>query len=145
MERLSRYHAEIYAALRVVAGVLFACHGAQKTLGWLGGFAGEPGATAPLQSLVGAAGIIELVGGLLIAIGLLTRPVAFLCSGQMAVAYFMAHAPKGFWPVQNEGELAVVYAFLFLFVSAHGAGAYSVDSARAHARTPALPLDPRPV
>jgi putative oxidoreductase len=146
MERLMGRHSEgTYAVLRIVAGLLFACHGAQKLFGWLGGFAGQPEATAPLVSLMGLAGVLELFGGLLIAIGLFTRPMAFLCSGQMAVAYFMAHAPRGFWPVQNEGELAVVYAFLFLYVSARGAGLFSVDAALDRPRTTPLPLSPHPV
>jgi putative oxidoreductase len=129
VERLSGRSSEaVYAALRFVAGTLYACHGAQKVFGWLGGF-GPSGGMAPLGSLMGLAGVIELFGGALIALGLFTRPVAFLCSGQMAVAYFMAHAPKGFWPIQNGGELAVVYSFFFLFVATRGAGVFSLDEA----------------
>jgi putative oxidoreductase len=125
---LVRHRETAYAFLRFVAGTLYACHGAQKLFGWLGGF-GPSGGVAPLGSLMGLAGVIEFSGGFLIALGLFTRPVAFLCSGQMAVAYFMAHAPRGFWPIQNGGELAVLYAFFFLFVAARGAGALSLDKA----------------
>lgn len=123
MERwLGRYAEWIYALLRFVAGVMFACHGAQKVLGWLGGKAVPPGPTLPF-----AAGVIELVAGVLIAIGLFASLAAFIASGQMAVAYFMVHAPRGFWPIQNEGELAVLYCFLFLYIAARGSGALSVD------------------
>ena len=124
MERvLGGYSGPIFAALRFVSGALFACHGAQKLFGALGG----QQMTANPMMLV--AGIIELGGGLLIAIGLLTGIAAFISSGEMAVAYFMAHAPNGFWPIVNHGELAVVYCFLFLFIAAHGPGTYSVDHA----------------
>lgn len=118
-----RYTEVLFALMRFVLGVLFACHGAQKLFGVLGGkvMTGTP--------LMLTAGIIEFVGGLLIAVGLLTRVAAFLASGFMAVAYFMAHAPKGFWPILNEGELAVVYCFVFLFIAAHGGGIYSLDRA----------------
>jgi putative oxidoreductase len=111
----------VYALMRVVLGLLFACHGAQKLLG---AFGKEP-VREPLMIL---AGVIELGGGLLIAAGLVTRVAAFLASGQMAVAYFMAHAPDGFWPILNQGELAVVYCFVFLLVAALGGGRYSLDS-----------------
>ena len=100
---------------------MLASHGAQKTLGMFGGKL----ATAPHMMF---AGWVELVGGLLVAIGLLTRPAAFLCSGLTAVAYFMAHAPQGWHPVVNRGELAVVYCFLFLFIFLHGPGRYAVDA-----------------
>lgn len=124
---LGPYQHHLYALLRLVAGLLFLCHGAQKLLGVLGGF-GAPGATAPLFSLMGLAGVIELVGGALIAIGLGTSYVAFIASGQMAAAYFMAHAPHGFWPILNQGELAALYCFLFLFMAAYGSGSWSVDA-----------------
>jgi putative oxidoreductase len=125
MERfLGRYSEAIFAALRVVAGVMFACHGAQKLLGAFGG------QKVPIASLMGLAGVIELVGGLLIAIGLFASWAAFLASGQMAVAYFMAHAPRGPLPLLNQGELAVVYCFLFLYIAARGAGRYSLDAGR---------------
>ena len=114
----------LYALLRIVAGVAFAQHGAQKLFGLLGGTAVE------LTSQRGLAGVIEFVGGLLIAIGLFTSPVAFLASGEMAVAYFQAHAPRGFWPIQNGGELAVLYCFIFLYFAAVGSGKLSIDSVR---------------
>ena len=117
---LGRYAEIAYALLRVVAGLLFAVHGAQKVFGALGG------QKMPLASLFGFAGLIELVGGLLIAIGLLTSWAAFIASGEMAVAYFMVHAKDGFWPVLNKGELAVIYCFLFLYIACRGGGRYSV-------------------
>jgi len=123
MERvLGGYSGLIFAALRFVAGALFACHGAQKLFGALGG----QQVTDPMMRV---AGIIEFGGGLLIAIGLVTAIAAFVSSGEMAVAYFMKHASGGFWPIVNHGELAVVYCFLFLYIAAHGAGTYSVDHA----------------
>jgi putative oxidoreductase len=112
------------SVLRIVTGFLFMAHGTQKLLG----FPAEPGMQQPpLMSLVGLAGVLELFGGALILIGLFTRPVAFVLSGFMAVAYFMAHAPQGFWPILNRGELAVVYCFLFLYLAAAGGGEWSVD------------------
>ena len=122
---LGRYAPQLYALLRIVAGLLFACHGAQKLFGVLGG------QQVPLMGLMGLAGIIEFAGGLLIAIGFLTSIAAFIASGQMAVAYFMAHAPRGALPIQNGGELAVVYCFLFLYIAARGAGIWAIDRAPA--------------
>jgi putative oxidoreductase len=128
MRFLERYTESLYAVLRIVAGVLFACHGAQKLFG---AFGAQPMTGDPLMLV---AGIIEFVGGILIAIGLLTRPAAFIASGEMAVAYFKAHAPGGFWPLQNGGELAMLYCFLFLYMAARGAGRYSVDGLRVRPR-----------
>lgn len=122
LQRMSPY---VYALLRVVAGLAFAQHGAQKLFGALGARQ-----AAELMSQAGLAGIIEFVGGIMIAIGLFTSPVAFLASGQMAVAYFMRHAPRGFWPIQNGGELAVLYCFIFLYFFTVGSGKLSVDSIR---------------
>jgi putative oxidoreductase len=119
------------ALLRIVVGLLFLQHGGQKLFGWFGGLGGS-GATAPLGSLMGVAGILEFYGGLLILLGLLTRPVAFLLAGEMAVAYFRQHSPHGFWPIVNHGEPAALYAFIFLFFAAHGAGALSLDSLLFH-------------
>ncbi|NOT33877.1 MAG: DoxX family protein [Candidatus Eisenbacteria bacterium] len=116
-----------HALLRIVTGVLFACHGGQKLFGWFGGFGGVPGNTVEFMTLMGFAGILELFGGLALLVGGLTRPVALLLSGEMAVAYFMAHQREGLLPIQNHGELAVLYCFLFLYFAAHGAGALSVD------------------
>lgn len=143
MERfLGRGSPYTYAVLRIVAGLLFACHGAQKLFGLFGGFGGQAGATAPLFSLMGLAGIIELVGGLLIAIGLLTSVMAFIASGEMAVAYFMVHAPRDFWPIQNDGELAVLYCFLFLYIATRGVGKWGIEPQRHPAySTSAQPAD----
>jgi putative oxidoreductase len=125
---LGAYAGELFAILRIVAGLLFACHGAQKLLGVLGGVDGR-GNTVPLGSLLGLAGVIELAGGLLIALGLLGSYAAFIASGEMAGAYFMAHLPRGFWPIQNGGELAALYAFLFLYIAAHGSGPWTLAGA----------------
>jgi putative oxidoreductase len=114
--------------LRIMTGFLFIPHGAQKLFGLFGGFGGEPGGTAPLLSLMGLAGILECFGGLIILLGLFTRPVAFILSGHMAAAYFIAHAPKGFWPLLNRGELAALYCFVFLFLAAAGGGQFSLDA-----------------
>ncbi|MDE2797017.1 MAG: DoxX family protein [Gemmatimonadota bacterium] len=116
------FKALTHNALRIVAGFLFTLHGVQKLFGGLGGNQVEA-----LMSQRGIAGILEFFGGLLIMVGLFTRPVAFLVSGQMAVAYFIAHAPNGFWPIMNRGELAAFYCFTWLFFCAHGAGKYSID------------------
>lgn len=118
---LAPYAPLFYALLRIVAGLLFSLHGVQKLFG---GF-GAPG-PMPLMSQMGAAGVIEAVGGILIALGLFTSPVAFVASGEMAVAYFQAHAPRGFWPIANGGELAVLYCFLFLYIASRGSGRWSV-------------------
>jgi putative oxidoreductase len=112
-----------YAIMRVVVGFLFAFHGAQKLFGAFGG------TERPIASLMGVAGIIELAGGLLVMVGLLTGLAAFIASGQMAFAYFLAHAPRGGWPAENDGELAVLFCFVFLFISARGAGIWSLDAA----------------
>jgi putative oxidoreductase len=105
-----------------VAGLLLVQHRVQKLFGALGGHQVDT-----LLSRTGLAGVLELFGGLLVALGLFTRPVAFILSGEMAVAYFMQHAPQGFWPIMNKGELAALYCFLFLYLAAHGSGAYSLD------------------
>ena len=120
---------QAYAPMRVIIGLLFACRGAQKVVGWFGGIDGK-GTAAPLGSLFGVAGTIELITGLLIAIGLLAGYAAFIASGEMAAAYFIAHFPQGFWPIENKGEEAVFYCFVFLYVATQGAGIWSVDGAR---------------
>ena len=117
---LGRFAPQLYALLRIVSGLLFACHGLQK----FGLFGGQP---VPIMSELGLAGVIELVGGVMIAAGLFTSLAAFICSGEMAVAYFKAHAPGGFLPLQNGGELAVLYCFIFLYVAARGSGTWSVQ------------------
>ena len=122
---LARY---THAIMRIVIGLLFMQHGAQKLLGWFGGMDGK-GMTAELMSQIGLAGVLELVGGFLIVIGLFTRIVAFILSGEMAVAYFMAHMPRNLVPILNGGELAALYCFVFLFFAFNGPGPLSVDSA----------------
>jgi putative oxidoreductase len=113
----------IYALLRIAAGFLFWCHGAQKLLGMFPG----PGGPMHVHGLFLAAGIIELTCGTLIALGLFASPAALLASGEMAFAYFMAHFPRAFWPVQNMGDAAVLNCFLFLYIAARGAGTLSID------------------
>ena len=126
MERIvTRAAPYLYALLRIIGALLYACHGAQKVLGLFGGV---QGGTVPLLSLMGLAGLIELGAGLLIAGGVLTRPAAFLASGEMAFAYWLAHAPQGFWPIQNRGEVAVLNCFLFLYIMSRGAGPWSLAS-----------------
>ncbi|MFC4875013.1 DoxX family protein [Negadavirga shengliensis] len=116
---------QLYALLRIIAGLMFAMHGSQKLFGW-------PGDSDPVElfSLMGLAGIVELFGGILIMIGLFASIAAFICSGQMAVAFFMVHAPQHWNPLINEGELAAVYCFLFLYIASKGAGIWSVDGER---------------
>jgi putative oxidoreductase len=107
--------------MRLVLGLTFGMHGTQKLLGY------PSGKVAQLASLLGVAGSLELLGGALLFFGLFTRPVAFVLSGQMAVAYFHAHAHRAFWPIANGGELAVVYCFVFLYLFTAGAGPVSLD------------------
>lgn len=124
---MARFENATLALLRVMTGLFFMQHGVQKLFGWLGGWRGEPGATAPLMSQSGLAGVLEVFGGMLFVLGLFTRPVAFILSGMMAVAYFQSHAPDGFWPILNRGELAALFCFVFFYFSARGAGPWSVD------------------
>ena len=121
---LAPYSETIYAAFRIVIGLLFACHGAQKLLGWFGGIPAEY-----LNALTYTAGAIELVGGLMVALGFRASLAAFICSGTMAVAYFMAHQKDGLLPITNHGEPAVMYCFAFLLIAARGSGTLSVDEA----------------
>lgn len=109
-------------ALRIVVGFLFWLHGLQKMFGVLG--RDEP---VELMTRIGAAGVLETVGGAMIIVGLFTRPVAFVLAGEMAVAYFTAHLPRGFWPVMNGGEAAVFFCWVFVFFAANGAGEFSLD------------------
>lgn len=118
---LGRLTEPVYALVRFVAGLLFACHGAQKLFGVLGG----QKASSPLMLTAGA---IELVGGALIAVGLLASWAAFVAAGEMAYAYFVVHAPKGTWPIQNGGELAALYAVVFLYLAARGSGRIALDA-----------------
>jgi putative oxidoreductase len=114
-----------YAIMRIIVGLLFVCHGAQKVFGWFGGVGEQP---VPLASLFGVAGMIELVLGFFIAIGFLTSYATFIASGEMAVAYFMAHYPKSFWPIENGGEPAVLFCFIFLYMATQGSGIWSIDA-----------------
>lgn len=116
----------VLSLLRIIAGFGFCLHGFQKIFGVLGG-AGGSGQPAQFLTLPWVAGLLELAGGLLVLFGLFTAPVAFVLSGQMAVAYFMAHAPRGFWPIQNTGELAMLYCFVFLYLFTAGGGPWSLD------------------
>jgi putative oxidoreductase len=126
-----RWAPRLLSILRIVAACLFIAHGTQKLFAWP---IGEPRDPAPLLSVMGVAGVLETFGGLLLLLGLFTRPVAFVLAGEMAVAYFMAHAQQGFWPILNQGELAALYCFLFLYLAAAGGGPWSLDARRAGAR-----------
>lgn len=117
-----------HAALRIVAGFLFFQHGYPKLFGTLPG-AAEAATTAEFLSIIWWSGVLEVFGGLLIMLGLFTSPVAFIVAGEMAVAYFWRHAPQGFWPSLNRGELAALYCFVFLYLWAAGAGIWSLDGA----------------
>lgn len=123
----SRFTPQAITALRVVTGLLFLGHGLVKLAGFPEG--AQPG-VQPLLSLFGAGAVIEVVTGVLVVLGLFTRPAAFLAAGQMAVAYFMFHAPSSFYPVLNGGEPAILFAFVFLLLSTTGAGAYGLDGLR---------------
>ena len=114
----------LLSVLRVIVAFLFIQHGAQKLFGFM---APEQWTAPALFSMVWIAGVLEFFGGLFILLGLFTRPVAFILSGLMAVAYFMAHAPQGFWTIQNRGELAVAYCFVFLYLTVAGGGSWSLD------------------
>ncbi len=123
----SKWSPQLLSVLRIITAFLFMQHGAQKVFGFL---APQPAPEFSLFSLIGVAGALEFFGGFFILVGLFTRPVAFILSGLMAVAYFMAHAPQGFWTLQNKGELAALYSFVFLYFSAAGGGAWSLDRLR---------------
>ncbi len=123
MERwLGKYSDFSYGIMRIVIGVLFACHGAQKLFGMFGGQG------LPSDPLLILAGVIEFFGGILIALGLWAGYAGFISSGQMAAAYFMGHASGGFWPILNNGELAVLYCFVFLYIASRGSGRLSLDA-----------------
>jgi putative oxidoreductase len=125
VSRLNAYAPYFLALLRIMAALLFIAHGTSKLFGWP-----SAGMQPPLMSLFGLAAIIEMAGGILLVIGLFTRPVAFIMSGEMAVAYFMAHSPKDFFPINNAGESAVLFCFVFLYLVFSGPGAWSIDSRR---------------
>ena len=124
---MARYTEATLALLRVVSALMLMQHGVQKMFGWLLP-PDRPARAFELLSQRGVAGVLEVFGGVLLAIGLFTRPVAFLLSGLMAFAYFLSHSPDGFWPILNRGELAALYCFLFFYFSARGGGPYSVDA-----------------
>ena len=119
----ARYEKSVHGIMRIVIGFLFMTHGGQKLFGWFG--AEQP---AELLSRMGVAGVLEFFGGIMVMLGLFTRPVAFVLSGQMAVAYFWIHVPNGLFPWANRGELAAIYSFVFLFLAAAGGGNFSIDN-----------------
>jgi putative oxidoreductase len=125
---MNRHPAEeiAYFLLRVVAALVFIQYGGLKLFGWFGGMPG--GVTAPFMSQPWIGGVLEVFGGALILLGLFTRPVAFILAGEMAVAYWQFHAPNGRWPIQNHGEPAVLFCFLYLYMAAHGGGEWSLDA-----------------
>ncbi len=123
---LNAWAPRVLSILRVIAAFLFMLHGTQKMFG----FPAPPHQAFELFTLLGMAGVLEVFGGFLLLIGLFTRPTAFLLSGQMAFAYFIAHAPQSFWPLLNGGELATLYSFLFLYFAFAGGGEWSVDRLR---------------
>ena len=127
---LNNWSPRVLSILRIVTAFLFMQHGTQKMFG----FPAPQRSEFDLFSLSGVAGTLEVVGGALLLVGLFTRPVAFLLSGLMAFAYFIAHAPKSFWPLLNGGELAAMWAFLFLYFSLAGGGAWSIDQIRSGQR-----------
>jgi putative oxidoreductase len=135
-----------WAALRVMAGLMFMMHGLQKLFGMWGGPMGNGQGVPPLSFPFGVAGILEIVLGLLIAIGLFTRPAAFVAAGEMAVAYFWQHVPNGgIMPLANRGEIAVLYCFVFLFFAVFGAGRFSLDGLRGGGRADRMShLEPGP-
>jgi len=126
--------------LRIVAALLFMQHGAQKLFDMP---SSSEGGTVPLLSMIGVAGILEFFGGLLVFLGLCTRPVAFILAGEMAVAYFMVHSPQSFWPIINRGEMAVLYCFVFLYLAFAGGGVWSIDHLRKRGTTENQPGEPR--
>jgi putative oxidoreductase len=131
MNFLNRYADTVFCLMRLIVGLLFACHGGQKLLGF------PPGGHGGVEGLMLIGGYVELVCGFLIAFGLITRIAALLASGEMAVGYFMFHASGGFFPIQNHGEPAVIYCFVFLFILFYGAGWLSLDAIMFRARTTA--------
>jgi putative oxidoreductase len=132
MHFLDRWSPQLLSVLRIVSGLLFLEHGTLK----LFSFPYSPDAMMPpdVLTLIWFAGVIELVGGVLLVIGLFTRLVAFICSGEMAFAYFIAHAPQNFFPILNNGDAPILYCFVFLYIAAAGAGPWSADAARAKQR-----------
>ncbi|HMD66018.1 MAG TPA: DoxX family protein [Stellaceae bacterium] len=128
---IASWSPRMLSVLRIMTGLLFLEHGTQK----LFAFPPPPNPGPALFSLLGVQGMIELVGGLLILVGLFTRPVAFILAGDMAVAYFHSHGPRGFFPTLNGGQLAILFCFVFLYLFVAGGGAWSVDQQRASSRS----------
>jgi putative oxidoreductase len=125
MPQLETWSPRGLAALRIITALLFMEHGLMKLVAFP---AATPGLPTPLPAILVAAALIEVVGGALLTVGLFTRIVAFICSGEMAAAYFMAHAPKSFWPAVNQGDAAILFCFVFLYIAFAGAGAFSLDA-----------------
>lgn len=126
MEKLlGKYSHYLYAIMRIVVGLLFACNGARKLFGAFEGMGSSE--AAPLLSRLWVAGLIEFSAGLLVAVGLLTGYAAFIASGEMAIGYFQVHFPRGFWPILNAGERAVFFSFIFLFIASRGAVVWGID------------------
>jgi putative oxidoreductase len=126
MPNLTAWSPRVLSLLRIITALLFMEHGLMKLIHFP---AAQPGAPDPLPPFMLAAALIEVVGGALVAAGLFARAVAFICSGEMAVAYFMAHAPKSFWPAINQGDAAILFCFVFLYLACAGGGSWSVDRA----------------
>ena len=131
MPQLEIWSPRVLAAMRIVTALLFMEHGLMKLVGFP---AATPGLPTPLPAILVAAALIEVVGGALLTVGLFTRIAAFICSGEMAAAYFMAHAPKGFWPAVNQGDAAILFCFVFLYIAFAGAGVWSLDALLSSAR-----------
>ena len=127
---MNRIAGMTHALLRMFSAAIFFCPGAMKLFGWFGGL--PPG--VQLTPLLRVAGILEVAGGVLLFLGLFTRPAAFIASGEMAIAYFMGHFPNSFWPILNHGEPAVLLCFIFLFLWGNGPGAWSLDAWRTRQR-----------
>ncbi len=131
-DNLTRWEPYVLALLRIMTALLFLEHGTQKLLG----FPPSPNPGPALFSLGGIAGLIEIVGGVLVTIGLFTRAAAFIVSGEMAFAYFLAHAPRNFFPVLNGGDAAILYCFIFFYLVFAGPGPWSIDAMRSRAKIP---------
>ena len=127
MSKLNLWSPRVLSILRIVTALLFIEHATMKFFAFPGPL---PGMSGPLPGIIIAAGLIELVAGTLIALGLFTRPAAFIASGEMAAAYFMGHAPQGFWPALNQGEAAIMFCFVFLYLVFQGPGSWSLDALR---------------
>ena len=127
MDKFDTWSPQVRSILRIITALLFMEHGLMKLFHFP---AAQPGAPDPLPTLLMAAAIIEVVGGALVALGLFSRLAALICSGEMAIGYFMAHASKGFWPAMNGGDAAILFCFIFLYFAAAGPGPWSIDAAR---------------